>query len=99
MFTTQPISKGQVVEVAPCIDRKIEGLDEYVYQSPVEEPLSRLVFGYGSLYAHSANPNMSALHGASWVTYFALRDVAVGEELCINYGSSSSVQEVSIDDA
>lgn len=85
MFTQEPIPRGAVVEVAPCIDRKIEGIEEYMYESPIPG-CQRLVFGYAMLYAHSANPNLDYTHGATEVVFTARRDINVGEELSMDYG-------------
>jgi uncharacterized protein len=86
VFTLKDIAKGDIVEVAPAVDlADVQGLDEYIYYAPIAD-LSRIVFGYGMLYAHSHNPNMEYLEGPTSMTYYALRDIAEGDELTINYG-------------
>lgn len=86
VYTLKPIAKGDIIEVAPCVDLpEVTGLDEYIYYGPVEE-LSRIVFGYGMLYAHSRTPNMDFIEGATSMTYYAIRDIAAGDELCFDYG-------------
>jgi len=88
VFTTFPIPKGTVVEVSPVIDVPVkgsEGLNDYVFKGSVDE-ISRLAFGYGSLYAHSSSPNMEVEHHATAIVFTALRDIENGEELTHNYG-------------
>jgi SET domain-containing protein len=41
--------------------------------------------GYGLLYNHSYEPNAVYEHGVQTMTYRALRDIAEGEEVTINY--------------
>lgn len=86
VFTGFPIPKGTVVEVAPCIDVAVEGLNDYVYKS-LADGLSRLAFGYGSLYAHSSSPNLALEHQATAIVFIAARDIEVGEELVHDYGA------------
>lgn len=85
VFTGLPIPAGTVVEVAPCIDVKVKGLNDYVYRTSVRG-VSRLAFGYGSLYGHSREPNLGLDHGATCIVFTALRDILPGEELVHNYG-------------
>ena len=40
---------------------------------------------YGSLYNHSFEPNAHYRHGAKTIHYVALRPIAKGEEITINY--------------
>lgn len=85
VFTLMPIAKGEVVEVAPSVELPVTGMQDYVYAGQVES-LSRIVFGYGMLYAHSNEPNIQADHGATCSTFVALRDIKEGEELVQDYG-------------
>lgn len=85
VFTGFPIPAGTVVEVSPVIDVVVTGLEDYVYKTNVET-VSRLAFGYGSLYAHSKEPNLALDHGATCIVFTASRDIASGEELVHDYG-------------
>ena len=47
-----------------------------------------LAMGYGSIYNHSFNPNAYyADDGPQIKSYIALRDIAAGEEITINYNA------------
>jgi hypothetical protein len=68
------------------IDKKLQ---EYVFAYPKTNPTrSVVVWGYGSIYNHSKNNN------ADWIsdeeknvfTFFTIRDINEGEEICTNYG-------------
>jgi SET domain-containing protein len=88
VFTLEDIPAGDLIEVAPVIDvpaESIPGLSDYTYGS-WNEDMSRLAFGYGSLYAHSFTPNVVVEHGATCLSFLAVRDIVAGEELCHNYG-------------
>jgi hypothetical protein len=88
VFTLDDIPAGELIEVAPVIDLpadQIPGLGDYTYGS-WNEGMSRLAFGYGSLYSHSFEPNVSVEHGATYLSFVAARDINAGEELCHSYG-------------
>jgi hypothetical protein len=85
VFTGFPVPKGTVIEVSPCIDIEVQGMNDYVYKS-ADEKLSRVAFGYGSLYAHSSEPNMELEHQATAIVFKAKRDIAQNEELTHDYG-------------
>lgn len=94
VFATEEIKKGTIIERAPVLpltpterghaEKTI--LNHYVY--PWRSTRSAAVaFGYGSIYNHSFSPN------ADWkqdfrrtqMVYTALRDIAAGEEITVNY--------------
>jgi SET domain-containing protein len=88
VFALEDIPAGDVIEVAPVIDVPAEAaaaLSDYVYGS-LADGLSRLAFGYGSLYAHSYDPNVLVEHDATCLRFIAARDIVSGEELAHNYG-------------
>ena len=58
-------------------------------ESGRKQTTQAVVFGLGSLFNHSVrgqNVSWERNLDAKSITYRALRDIAVGEELCINYG-------------
>ena len=92
VFAVKPIRKGDVIERAPVvlvpIRHFVDGLKnpmlrKYFYIWTKRHVV--LSLGYGSLYNHSYAPNARYLHGRSRMIYFALRDIAAGEEITINY--------------
>jgi SET domain-containing protein len=86
VFTLLPIKKGEIIEVAPSIELPVTGMNDYVYAGQ-NEGLSRIVFGYGMLYAHSSDPNTEVDHGATCSTFLATRDIEAGQELTHDYGA------------
>lgn len=95
VFATRAITKDELVEAAPVIvmparDQNLlhaSLLNDYVYEW---RDSIAVALGYGSLYNHSWDPNLEyrKRHAEALIEYVALRDVAEGEELTINYSSS-----------
>jgi SET domain-containing protein len=92
VFASETIAKGNLIERVPIVLVPIEHLIGGLY-SPV---LARFFYmwnkknvaislGYGSLYNHSYRPNAHYQHGKMTISYTALRDIAKGEEITINY--------------
>ncbi|MCA8999225.1 MAG: SET domain-containing protein-lysine N-methyltransferase [Planctomycetaceae bacterium] len=89
VFARCPIKKGTILEKVPCIIVRWEDIEDselahYVYTWT--EKTVAVALGYGSLYNHSFNPNAryDDLRRQAKV-YTAIRDIAAGEEITINY--------------
>ena len=91
VFARRPFRKGEVIETCPVLVLPVAalgdgpgGLWEYVFDwGPGTVALA---LGYGSLYNHSYRPNArydDVGHRAKRFT--ALRDIAAGEEVTVNY--------------
>ena len=92
VFAKQAIDKGTVIERVPVLLVPIADL-----VGGLENPTLKTYFyhwnaknvavclGYGSLYNHSFEPNARYVHGTKQMIYQALRDIAKGEEITINY--------------
>jgi uncharacterized protein len=91
-----PIKKKDLIEICPVIVMKkgeIEILDKttlydyYFLWGDEPDQLSAIALGYGSLYNHFAPSNADYLmdFDAQTIDIFAVRDIAAGEEICINY--------------
>ena len=84
-FVTEPIKKGEVIEICKVIPARVKNyswLDLRIFK-PV------LALGYGSLYNHSDTPNVSRDNFMDELFIFkSLTDIGVGEELLVNYGDS-----------
>jgi uncharacterized protein len=90
VFATRRFVKGEVVETCPTVevaDAEATGrLCDYVFTS-VKGGDVLLVLGYGMLYNHSPNPNMTYVQDEpSTIKFLALRKVRPGDELTIDYG-------------
>lgn len=90
------IAAGEIVETAPTIcfpgepDDFPEAIRDRVFgfdDMPGYEHLCAIALGYGSLYNHAnpANMGYAAEHDGSAIIFTAVRDIAEGEELTINY--------------
>lgn len=94
VFASEDIKEGDIIERAPLLEmtpteRKHASntiLNHYMY--PWRSTRSAaLVFGYGSIYNHSFEPN------ADWkqdfrsreMVYRAIKDIKKGEEISVNY--------------
>jgi SET domain-containing protein len=92
VFAKCALKKGAVIERVPVvlvpIADLVDGFDnptlnKYFYHWDRKHVAVSL--GYGSLYNHSFEPNARYIHGRNTITYRALRDIAEGEEITINY--------------
>jgi SET domain-containing protein len=82
------IAKGETIEVCPVLELApgdASGvLGDYVVSLGEG---AALMFGYGSLYNHSEDPNAEYIHEADDAYSFnAIRDIAAGEQITISYG-------------
>ena len=96
VFALRPIAKGEVVERVPVIVFSAQDneanpvLGHYVFAWG--RGTVALALGYGSLYNHSYSPNCRYDDiGRQTKVFTALRDIAVGEELTINYHGSPEI--------
>ena len=90
VFARRPIRKGEVIErvpvlVLPYTESEWEsGLAPYYFAWG--EGTVALALGYGSLYNHSYKPNARYDDiGQLTKVFTALRDIAAGEEVTVNY--------------
>lgn len=93
VFARRPIREGEIIERAPVLVFP----ESVLMHDGVPTPLAHycflwgrgtvaLVLGYGSLYNHSFRPNALYRDDAPRIKVFtALRDIARGEEITINY--------------
>ena len=100
VFAAASIIRGEVVEVCPVIVIPAEQwhhveptvLALYIFNFGPEGEHAAIALGYGSLYNHSYSPNAEyTKHWEERVIHFtALRDIAVDEEITVNYNGSPS---------
>lgn len=95
VFATKSFKSGAVVECSPVlifVKKEIENLhrtklDCYTYQWGDKGDQAAIVFGFGSFYNHSYNPNVKyvADHEKEIMKFIALRSIKNGQEITINY--------------
>lgn len=96
VFATQPIKKGEIIEVAPVVPVSKKHVpdgappDMYVldWDEDVKGKEYAMALGYIMLYNHSPDANMELESDleALTVTAVALRNIKAGEELTWDYG-------------
>lgn len=100
VIATAAIASGEIVEVSPVLplalkDSECPGLNDYslAWGEDVEGGLGpqkdcAIGLGYLCLYNHSTAPNVTFEHryDREEIAVTALRDIAEGEELTIDYG-------------
>lgn len=99
VFCTQKIIKDEIFEVCPVLvipaadygTVKASRLVDYFFSFNKEENTLALALGFGSLYNHAVHSNAAyALdHDARTMSYYALKDIPAGTELCINYAGET----------
>lgn len=91
VFASEPLKRGEVVEVAPIIilDRAdSDRIQETQLRNHVYAYGSRscLGLGYASFYNDSSEPNCRFQVFTDRIRFTALRDIKKNEEILINYG-------------
>lgn len=106
VFATEDIPKGTVIERAPVLvmpandalhDDISDLLSSYVFEW--EEDTVALALGFGSMYNHSytANARYDDV-GKQVKVYTAVKDIAAGDEITINYnGEEGNTTDVGFD--
>jgi SET domain-containing protein len=103
VLARQAFAVGDVIEVVPVLvveDGDIldqTPLANYVYKWPTSETAVAVAFGYGSIYNHSYAPNarydkFASGESAGTIRYTAIKPIAVGEEIIINYNGDPADQ-------
>jgi uncharacterized protein len=98
VFARRPIEEGEVIETCPmlvlapgAIEDFSTGLGAYVFEW--SRGKLALALGYGSLYNHSYRPNARYADLAGQTKLFtAIRDIAAGEEITVNYNGEPEDQ-------
>lgn len=95
VFADQPIRKGQVIEVCPVIPlSKADAeklattvMDHYVFLWGEDKQDACIALGFGCLYNHSLQPNAVGCEvtAQTQIEIVALRDIAKGEQILIDY--------------
>lgn len=108
VFTSENISKGSVIEIAPALvmsaeERKLLDqtlLHDYIFEWGESEGQCCMALGWVSVYNHSytANCDYEMDYTDRTITIRTVRKIKAGEELFINYsGSWNATKEVWFD--
>ena len=83
VFAIEPIQKEEIIEVCYCIiDKPPINLNSIIKKYIFSE--NRIVFGYGSIYNHSFEPNLTWEVSSSdnrFIEFKAIKNIEIGEEL------------------
>jgi len=100
VFTSEAIRAKTIIEVSPVVvmnGREREYLDQtlmhdYIFEWGDTESQCCLALGYVSIYNHSYNANCEyeMEYGDALIRIKAIRHIAKGEELFINYNGTSN---------
>ena len=102
VFAARDIEADEIIEICPVLlfpkaqlpFVRQTMLDNYYFDWGEEEEWYAVCLGYGSLYNHSYEPN--AEYGmdfdAKTIDFYALRDIAAGEEILVNYNGDADSQ-------
>jgi SET domain-containing protein len=92
VFARQLIPAGMVIEIAPVLvvpEDDMETTELAGHCFLWSEGKVGLPLGYGALYNHSYDPNAEYLDRTPQTkVYRAVRDIAAGEEITINYNGT-----------
>ena len=94
VFAREAIPAGTVIEIAPVLVAPEEDLEATELAGHCflwSRGQVALPLGYGALYNHSYNPNADYCDRAPRTKiYRAIRDIAAGEEITINYNPNTN---------
>jgi uncharacterized protein len=103
VFTTEVIASDTLIEVCPVLVIPEEHvpivhgtiLHDYYFLWGVEEKEAAIALGFGSLYNHEtmANAAYEMDFDALNIEIYALRDIAPGEEITINYHGEQGIED------
>lgn len=105
VFTAEPLSAGDIIEICPVIVLPPEQLtiihnsklhDYYFLWGP-DQDRPAIALGYGSIYNHAyeANANYRFDYVNNTIDFFAVKPIAAGEEITVNYnGEPNNTQPV-----
>jgi uncharacterized protein len=95
VFTSAPIRKDEAIEICPVIVMKVGEMSvldnttlyDYYFLWGDEQDQCVIALGYGSLYNHftPSNADYGMDFDGQTIEIFAIRDIAAGEEVTINY--------------
>ncbi|MEK7063305.1 MAG: SET domain-containing protein [Patescibacteria group bacterium] len=99
VFATITIAEGELIESCPVIeltsrwDRRLLKLTElrnYYFLWGEPQTQVAVALGYGSLYNHSYSPNAKykKLDEEKCINFYAIRDIAPGDEILVNYNGT-----------
>ena len=95
VFATRTFRPEEVIEACPVIlmpgitdENQLGGMKNYVFMWREAENILAIALGYGSLYNHNPNPNakFDVRYSRNEIVFKALRKIAPGEQILIDYG-------------
>lgn len=106
VFATEEITAGEIIEYCPVIfisEKETDFLEkenailEYYYLFQKEFNKSCVMFGYGSLYNHSKNPNAEVDYDTkksqNFLFFRAIKNIKSGEEVVFDYEFANGKEE------
>ncbi len=102
VYCAHALSEGDVIEICPVIVLPQEEIDllthsllyEYYYLWGEQHDHCAIALGFGSLYNHSVDPNAEFVpdYGDDTIIFTALRNIAEGEEITVDYQAGAAVR-------
>ena len=103
VFTTKPIAKGTVIEIAPVLvvdniqRTKLEEtlLYDYIFEWGDDHKSAAIGLGYVSIYNHAIEPNCSydMDYEQETITIKTIKHIDIGQELFINYNAEGAEEK------
>lgn len=103
VFTSEPLSQGDFIEICPVIVLPPaqlnlihnSGLHDYYFLWGVEQDMAAIALGYGSIYNHSyrANADYRFDYLNNTIDFYAVKEIAAGEEITVNYNGDPDDQK------
>ena len=103
VFATELIKAGTLIEIAPVIvvdkvqRKKLEEtlLYDYIFEWGEDHQNAAIGLGYVSIYNHGIMPNCryDMDYDAETISITTIKDIAIGEELFINYNEEGAEEK------
>jgi len=97
VFCTNDILFGEVIEKChyTILEKDIidSVLRRYAFPYPKNGDKTSVVWGYGSIYNHSLNPNIEYYYEGDLIVFKSLRRIMMGEELLHNYNEGHPIKK------
>jgi SET domain-containing protein len=103
VYALKSFEIGELVEECPVLVLSAKDTEriiptmlyDYYFEWGEDASQSAIALGYGSLYNHSYQANLSYEMDfeEACIRFYAHQKIAPGDELCINYGGTPNAQE------
>jgi len=98
VFANNEIKYGEIIERCHYSILEKNTIDKvlwrYAFPYPKNGDKTSVVWGYGSIYNHSQNPNIEYYYEGDMIVFKSLTKIMEGEELVHNYNEGHPIKNI-----